>query len=49
MLSESDDVPVGCMVDVVNEALSVFLKQTGSINVEAELEKIRKKTEDTQK
>ncbi|KAL8526538.1 hypothetical protein ACS0TY_015654 [Phlomoides rotata] len=49
VLSESDDVPVGCMVDVVNEALSVFLKQTGSVNVEAELEKLRKKTEDTQK
>lgn len=49
VLNESDDAPVGCMVDVVDEALSVFLKQTGSINVEAELEKIRKKTEDTQK
>ncbi|XP_057805457.1 valine--tRNA ligase, mitochondrial 1 [Salvia miltiorrhiza] len=48
VLSENDDVPVGCLVDVVNESLSVFLKQ-GSINVEAELEKLRKKMEETQK
>ncbi|KAG8374248.1 hypothetical protein BUALT_Bualt11G0111500 [Buddleja alternifolia] len=49
VLSESDDVPVGCKVDVVNEALSVFLKQKGNINVEAELEKLRKKMEEIQK
>ncbi|KAL1565987.1 Valine--tRNA ligase, mitochondrial 1 [Salvia divinorum] len=48
VLSENDDVPVGCLVEVVNESLSVFLKQ-GSINVEAELGKLRKKMEETQK
>lgn len=48
VLSENDDVPVGCLVDVVNESLSVFLKQ-GSINVEAELEKLKKKMVETQK
>ncbi|KAL0336887.1 UNVERIFIED_CONTAM: Valine--tRNA ligase, mitochondrial 1 [Sesamum calycinum] len=49
VLTESDDAPAGCKVDVVNEALSVFLKQQGSINVEAELEKLRKKMEEIQK
>ncbi|KAL6524885.1 Valine--tRNA ligase, mitochondrial 1 [Orobanche minor] len=48
VISENDDVPTGCLVDVVNESLSVFLKQ-GSINIEAEVEKLRKKMEETQK
>ncbi|KAL1565985.1 Valine--tRNA ligase, mitochondrial 1 [Salvia divinorum] len=48
VLSENDDVPVGCLVDIVNESLSVFLSQ-GSINVEAELGKLKKKMEETQK
>lgn len=41
-------MPVGCLVDVVDESLSVFLKQ-GKINIEAELEKLKKKMEETQK
>ncbi|GER47214.1 valine--tRNA ligase [Striga asiatica] len=49
VLSEKDDAPLGCKVDVVNEALSIFLKQQGNINVQAELEKIRKKMEELQK
>ncbi|KAL8036187.1 hypothetical protein ABFS82_12G140100 [Erythranthe guttata] len=48
VLSERDDAPLGCKVDVVNEALSVFLTQKGNIDVEAELEKLRKKMEDIQ-
>ncbi|KAK4396334.1 Valine--tRNA ligase, mitochondrial 1, partial [Sesamum angolense] len=49
VLSEADDAPVGCIVDVVNEALSVYLKLKGSINVEAELEKLKKKMEEIEK
>ncbi|KAL0375098.1 UNVERIFIED_CONTAM: Valine--tRNA ligase, mitochondrial 1 [Sesamum radiatum] len=49
VLSEADDAPVGCIVDVVNEALSVYLKLKGSINVDAELEKLKKKMEDIEK
>ncbi|XP_051129564.1 valine--tRNA ligase, mitochondrial 1 [Andrographis paniculata] len=49
VLTEGDDAPAGCKVDVVNEALQVFLKQKGNINVEAELEKLKKKMEDVQK
>ncbi|KAG6412055.1 hypothetical protein SASPL_124718 [Salvia splendens] len=48
VLSENADVPVGCLVDIVNESLSVFLNQ-GSVNVEAELGKLKKKMEETQK
>ncbi|KAL6496268.1 Valine--tRNA ligase, mitochondrial 1 [Orobanche gracilis] len=48
VLSESDDAPLGCKVDVVNEALSVFLKQ-GNINIDAELEKVGKKMEEIKK
>ncbi|KAI3474661.1 hypothetical protein Pfo_029846 [Paulownia fortunei] len=49
VLSETDDAPAGCIVDVVNEALSVFLKLKGNINVEAELEKLKKKMEEIEK
>ncbi|KAL0338421.1 UNVERIFIED_CONTAM: Valine--tRNA ligase, mitochondrial 1 [Sesamum angustifolium] len=49
VLGEADDAPVGCIVDVVNEALSVYLKLKGSINVEAELEKLKKKMEEIEK
>ncbi|KAL2250611.1 UNVERIFIED_CONTAM: Valine--tRNA ligase, mitochondrial 1 [Sesamum indicum] len=49
VLSEADDAPVGCIVDVVNEALSVYLKLKGNINVEAELEKLKKKMEEIEK
>ncbi|KAK4481062.1 hypothetical protein RD792_011932 [Penstemon davidsonii] len=49
VVRESDDAPVGCIVDVVNESLSVFLKLRGNINVEAELEKLKKKMEEVQK
>ncbi|CAA2978054.1 valine--tRNA ligase, mitochondrial 1-like isoform X2 [Olea europaea subsp. europaea] len=49
VLSVSDDAPVGCQVDVVNEALSVFLKLQGNINVEAERQKLKKKMEEIEK
>ncbi|KAG6386313.1 hypothetical protein SASPL_155208 [Salvia splendens] len=48
VLSENADVPVGYLVDVVNESLSVFLEQ-GSINAEAELGKLKEKMKETQK
>ncbi|KAL2514378.1 Valine--tRNA ligase [Forsythia ovata] len=49
VLSESDDAPVGCKVDVVNESLSVYLKLQGNINVEAERQKLKKKMEEIEK
>ncbi|KAG8376537.1 hypothetical protein BUALT_Bualt09G0073800 [Buddleja alternifolia] len=49
VLSESDDALVGCIIDVVNKALSVYLKLQGNINVEAKLEKLKKKMEEIQK
>lgn len=49
VLSESDDAPVGCKVDVVNENLSVYLQLQGNINVEAELQKLKKKMEEIEK
>ncbi|CAA2934126.1 valine--tRNA ligase, mitochondrial 1-like isoform X2 [Olea europaea subsp. europaea] len=45
VLSESDDALVSCKVYVVNEALSVFLKLQGNINIEAERQKLKKKME----
>ncbi|GFQ01299.1 valine--tRNA ligase [Phtheirospermum japonicum] len=48
VLNENDDVPRGCLVDVVTESISVFLPQQGNINIEAEVEKLRKKMEETQ-
>ncbi|XP_041997579.1 valine--tRNA ligase, mitochondrial 1-like isoform X1 [Salvia splendens] len=44
VLSEDDDVPVGYLVELVNESLSVFLEQ-GSIKFEAELGKLKKMEE----
>ncbi|KAL3839603.1 hypothetical protein ACJIZ3_024194 [Penstemon smallii] len=49
VLSESDDAPLECTEDVVNESLSVFLKLRGNINVEAEVENLKKKMEEKQK
>ncbi|XP_022882885.1 valine--tRNA ligase, mitochondrial 1-like isoform X2 [Olea europaea var. sylvestris] len=49
VLSEIDDAPVGCKVDVVNENLSVYLQLQGNINVEAELQKLKKKMEEIEK
>ncbi|KAL7183872.1 hypothetical protein ACSBR2_026113 [Camellia fascicularis] len=48
-LREIDAAPVGCAVSVVNESLSVYLKLQGTLNAEAEREKLRKKMEDIQK
>ncbi|THG21553.1 hypothetical protein TEA_010922 [Camellia sinensis var. sinensis] len=48
-LSENDAAPAGCAVSVVNESLSVYLKLRGTLNAEAELEKLQKKMEDIQK
>ncbi|CAL5323136.1 unnamed protein product [Camellia sinensis] len=49
VLSENDAAPAGCAVSVVNESLSVYLKLRGTLNAEAELEKLQKKMEDIQK
>ena len=43
MLSEDDEVPVGYLVELVNESVSVFLEK-GSINIEALLGKLKKMT-----
>ncbi|BFG23275.1 hypothetical protein CerSpe_095490 [Prunus speciosa] len=44
--NENDAAPTGCVVSVVNENLSVYLKLQGSRSTEEDLEKIRKKMED---
>lgn len=49
VLSEKDAAPAGCAVSVVNEALSVYLKIQGNLNVGAEREKFKKKMEEIQK
>ncbi|KAL9153603.1 hypothetical protein ABFS82_10G060500 [Erythranthe guttata] len=51
VLSKKDDVPVGCILDTLNESesVSVFLKLKGVVNVEAEFEKLNKKMEYLQK
>lgn len=49
ILTEDDSVPAGCAVDVVNENLSVYLQLQGTLNAEAEWEKLRKRREETQK
>lgn len=49
VISENDAAPVGCAVSVVNENLSVYLELQGTLSPEAELEKIRKKTDEIRK
>ncbi|URE01864.1 Anticodon-binding domain of tRNA, partial [Musa troglodytarum] len=49
ILTEDDSVPAGCAVDVVNENLSVYLQLQGTLNAEAEWEKLRKRREEAQK
>ncbi|VFQ58385.1 unnamed protein product [Cuscuta campestris] len=49
VLKEKDAVPAGCVVGVVNEALSVFLKTQGAIDVDAEREKLKKRMDDIKK
>lgn len=49
ILNENDAAPAGCSVDVVDERLSVYLKLKGSINAEAEREKLKKKIEDAKR
>ncbi|GAB2242518.1 hypothetical protein Droror1_Dr00019293 [Drosera rotundifolia] len=47
--SSVDDAPIGSTVSVVNENLSVYLNVEGTINVEAEREKLKKKMEEIRK
>ncbi|XP_052186097.1 valine--tRNA ligase, mitochondrial 1 [Diospyros lotus] len=49
VLREIDAAPAGCAVSVVNESLSVYLKLRGTLNAEAEREKVKKKMEEIQK
>ncbi|KAG7982619.1 hypothetical protein I3843_04G062200 [Carya illinoinensis] len=49
VISENDAAPVGCAVSVVNENVSVYLELQGTLSPEAELEKIRKKTDEIRK
>lgn len=49
VLNENDGVPAGCVIGIVNETLSVFLKTQGTIDVHAEREKLKKKMEDIKK
>ncbi|GAB2286532.1 Valine--tRNA ligase, mitochondrial 1, partial [Dionaea muscipula] len=44
--SRMDAAPIGSAVSVVNENLSVYLKVKGTINAEAEREKLRKRMEE---
>ncbi|KAG6509609.1 hypothetical protein ZIOFF_027609 [Zingiber officinale] len=47
VLNENDMNPAGCAVDVVNENLSVYLQLQGTLEAEAEQEKLTKRREDT--
>ncbi|XP_042443553.1 valine--tRNA ligase, mitochondrial 1-like isoform X1 [Zingiber officinale] len=49
VLTENDMAPAGCAVDVVNESLSVYLQLQGTLDAEAEREKLRKRREEIQK
>ena len=49
VLGENDVSPAGCAVSVVNEVVSVYLELRGSINAEAEREKLKIKMEEIQK
>jgi valyl-tRNA synthetase len=49
VLRENDAAPAGCAVSVVNETLSVYLKLRGTLNAEAEREKLKKRMEVLQK
>ncbi|XP_057951719.1 valine--tRNA ligase, mitochondrial 1 [Malania oleifera] len=49
VINENDAAPAGCAVSVVNENLSVYLELQGSLNAEAEHEKLRKKMEELKK
>ncbi|KAJ0471091.1 putative valine--tRNA ligase [Helianthus annuus] len=49
VLTENDPAPVGCAVAVVNEALSVYLKNQGAIDVKKEREKLNAKFAELQK
>ncbi|KAK9060968.1 hypothetical protein SSX86_018148 [Deinandra increscens subsp. villosa] len=49
VLTDSDPAPVGCTVAVVNEALSVYLKNQGAIDLKKEREKLNAKSTELQK
>ncbi|XP_021909857.1 valine--tRNA ligase, mitochondrial 1 isoform X2 [Carica papaya] len=49
LLSGKDAVPAGCAVETVNENLKVYIEVQGSLNAEAEREKIRNKMDEIQK
>ncbi|XP_029118286.1 valine--tRNA ligase, mitochondrial 1 isoform X3 [Elaeis guineensis] len=49
VLSENDASPVGCAIDIVNENLSVYLQLQGTLNAEAEREKLGKKKQEIEK
>ncbi|XP_057508392.1 valine--tRNA ligase, mitochondrial 1-like [Actinidia eriantha] len=49
VLRENDAAPAGCAISVVNESLSVYLKLQGTLNAEAEREKLKKKMEEIEK
>ncbi|XP_042471032.1 valine--tRNA ligase, mitochondrial 1-like isoform X2 [Zingiber officinale] len=49
VITENDMAPPGCAVDVVDENLSVYLQLQGTLDPEAEREKLRKRREDSQK
>ncbi|EPS69810.1 hypothetical protein M569_04953, partial [Genlisea aurea] len=49
VLTDSDEAPAGCILLVVDETLSVYLQNRGTINVEAEREKLNKEMEEVQR
>ncbi|CAN6453689.1 unnamed protein product [Victoria cruziana] len=49
ILSEKDAAPVGCSVNIVNENVSVYLQVQGSLNADAEQDKLRKRREELQR
>ncbi|XP_068655538.1 valine--tRNA ligase, mitochondrial 1 [Aristolochia californica] len=49
VLNEDDMAPSGCALSIVNENLTVYLQLQGTVNVEAECEKLRKKKEEITK
>ena len=46
LLSDVDDAPAGCAFENVNENLKVYLKVHGTLNAEAECEKIKNKMDE---
>jgi valyl-tRNA synthetase len=48
-MTENDETPADCATAIVNKDLSVYLQLQGTLNLEAEHEKLRKMSVEIQK